>query len=165
MSWEPLYLHRFMEKLSSILVRGFVVALLLLSFSCIDEPECVYENLRELKLRFVNSEKNYADTLRIDSIVVSGIDSAFYEGKSLFELTLPINVLMDETTYFFDLQDTLVDFSIIIGYDMVPRVISPDCGIEAEIRNLSVVEHDVDSVKIISDILLEDIELNVRVYR
>lgn len=134
--------------------------------ACIDEAECTYKTVREVKFAFIDSEMHYADTLQIDTIIVEGaLDTVFYGANSnRIDLTIPLSPIDTQTSIFFDLVDGL-DFNIVLGYETVPRVISAECGVEMEIRGLYVVSHDVDSVIVVNNVFLKDVETNVKVYR
>lgn len=140
-------------------------AILLIGVACIDESDCSYETTREVKFSFVDSGTLQPDTLKIDSIVIVGFDSAYYSNSTRSKISLPVNPTVNETSYFFNLITGELDFSIVLGYDVMPRVLSEECGIEAEIRQLYVVSHDVDSVIVVNNTFNEEVETNVKVYR
>ncbi|MDH5476668.1 MAG: DUF6452 family protein [Cyclobacteriaceae bacterium] len=139
--------------------------LLLLSAACIDESDCSYETQREVKFLFVNASTLQTDTLKVDSVVIVGSDSAYFSNATVSRMSLPVNTVTKETSYFFNLIDGEIDFNIILGYDIMPRVLSEECGVEAEIKQLYVVSHDVDSVIVVSNTFNEEVETNVKVYR
>lgn len=140
-------------------------AILFFGVSCIDESDCSYETIREVKFSFVDSGTLQADTLAIDSILIVGFDSAYYSNSTRSKISLPVNPTVNETSYFFNLITGELDFSIVLGYEVMPRVLSEECGIEAEIRQLYVVSHDVDSVIVVNNTFNEEVETNVKVYR
>ena len=139
--------------------------LLLLGMACIDESECNYETLREIKVKFIQSENLLADTLQIDSIISSNTDSVMYKQDTLSSVVLPLNPGAQETRFYFDLTNDSENFEIVFGYAAIPRVISEDCGVELEINALKIVSHEVDSVIITNFNFNKEVETNVKVYR
>ena len=143
-------------------------AFLVASASCIDESECTYDTVREVKISFINSDSLAADLLNIDSIVAEGVlDTVFYAAKSnISNIVLPLNSMDVRTSYLFYLKDPEIDFGIDFAYKSVPRVISEECGVENEIRDLVIENYfNVDSVIVVSNIFLDEVEVNVKVYR
>lgn len=140
-------------------------AILFIGVACIDESDCSYETTREVKFSFVDSGTLQTDTLQIDSIVIVGFDSAYYLNSTRSKISLPINPIVNETSYFFNLVVGEIDFSIVLGYEIMPRVLSEECGIEPEIKQLYVISHDVDSVVVVNNTFNEEVETNVKVYR
>lgn len=86
-----------------------------------------------------------------DSVKIAEIDSAFYVQDTLTEFRLPLNVTADTTAYYF-YKDGEVD-TLIVSYEKINRIDSPECGIELIYSGLDTVRQTFDSLVVRNDTL------------
>ncbi|MEO1098304.1 MAG: DUF6452 family protein, partial [Bacteroidota bacterium] len=90
-----------------------------------------------------------------DSILVS-------ETTIVGTIQLPLNANEASTAFVFETEfgrDTLV-----LSYKVSTRLISEDCGLEVLFTELESIRNDFDSIRIVNDILVEDINEDIRIY-
>lgn len=122
----------------------------LVAGACLDEPDCYLLNNNVVGIAF----KQLADPAKDAEVDLKAMGSLtppllFFTDTSLTRLTLPLNYLEDETIYFFV---TGSDTSLLrLGYRSQAQFVSEDCGERYFLTQLRVVEHDFDSVRLITD--------------
>ena len=137
-----------MRIFSQILI--FCISGLLLG-SCYEDPECI--NLRNdfVGITFKKLFDRKVDTVGIVGIKVSGSDEVFYELVNAGgTIELPLNVNSATQSIDFDLLRG--SFSMLLGYTSQPQFESKDCGPRFVLSGLKVLQHDYDSVNVISSV-------------
>jgi len=134
------------------MLRFSLLALLAALFSsCLSDPDCVVTSTSEVKIDFLKVTPDsirtaVRDTVKLDSILVSGTDSVFYVADTVTSVVLPINVGAYETTFYFYYQSQ--QDSIKLAYTRTTRVISPACGAFNYFQDLSLVLATVTEAKV-----------------
>ena len=150
---------------------GFVIfGMLAALFSCLDEPDCIKTADTALIIQFKKLIDGKNDTLIFYRVEAEGSDSIFYgqnpdvldtlEGQPL---VVAIDPFSDFTSFTFFLP--LLDRRLKVGYSRSTRFISEDCGSESFFLQLTVLESEFDSVKIVSPVLSEERTTNIEIYR
>lgn len=86
-----------------------------------------------------------------DLIRAVGMDTALFKRNEsgINQISLPLNLTVDSTAFIFvdgETRDTLV-----INYDRVDRIYSPECGLQTEITNINLSgNHSFDSVRVLN---------------
>jgi hypothetical protein len=140
---------------------------LVVAGSCLDEPECLRTSDSTLYVSFTRLSDGKPDTLIVYNIS-SGADSIFYmtnhdkldtlEGKA----TLAVNPFANET--FFTFSYEMGTKSLKVGYKTQTRFISEECGSEQVLYDLSILETDFDSVRIVNNRLTTSKTTNVEIF-
>lgn len=130
--------------------------------ACLDEPDCVREASNDIKFLFKNSADGKNRTVIIDSVVVFGADSILYRAKSTSTAVIELDPLHDFTSIVF--HSNLAVDTIILEYRTFTRLITPDCGPETFILDLSIREHTFDSLRFINRNVLPNEDINIEVY-
>ncbi|MGK7389639.1 MAG: DUF6452 family protein [Candidatus Cyclobacteriaceae bacterium M2_1C_046] len=130
--------------------------------ACLDEPDCIQEASDEILFLFKNDSTGASQSVKFDSVVITGADSVLYRSKATPSTFIPLNPLTTETEIIFN--SPLGHDTIVLQYNTVTRLISPNCGAETFFLDLSVKEHTFDSLKIINLIVLPDGEPNFEIY-
>jgi hypothetical protein len=134
------------------MLRFALLAMLAALFSsCLSDPDCVVTSTTEVKIDFLKVTPDsirtaVRDTVKLDSILVSGTDSIFYVADTVSSVVLPVNSGAYETTFFFYRQSQ--QDSIKLSYTRTTRVISPACGAFNYFQDLSLVLSTVTEAKV-----------------
>jgi hypothetical protein len=134
------------------MLRFALLAMLAAVFSsCLSDPDCVVTSTTEVKIDFLKVTPDsirtaVRDTVKLDSILVSGTDSIFYVADTVSSVVLPVNSGAYETTFFFYRQSQ--QDSIKLSYTRTTRVISPACGAFNYFQDLSLVLSTVTEAKV-----------------
>ncbi|MEM7109596.1 MAG: DUF6452 family protein [Bacteroidota bacterium] len=131
--------------------------------SCQDEADCLRITTDFANLRFYKIEDNEPDTVDLSMLKPLGSDSVLLADTTVSSsIRLPINPNAESTGFAFETEfgiDTLM-----LSYGTSTRLIAEDCGIEVIIFELEAVRNDFDSIRIVNDILIEDINEDIRIY-
>ena len=144
-----------------------------LTSSCLDQPDCLRVADQALVIGLVRLGESGTDTLFVYNIeAVSDLgaaDSVFYKqpADKLDTLVGKVLVAVDpfarETSFTFHLRDG--DKMLRVGYDNSIRYISEDCGTEMLQRNLTILETDFDSVRLVLDVLTKDRKPAIEIFQ
>jgi hypothetical protein len=134
---------------------------------CFDDGDCTTTTTDLVQIGFRNYESLEAEAVAINSITLTGTDAVFYatQEEALDAIALPLDPSATSVTINFDLA--LETHELTIDYHAVPRLISPDCGVEVTFKNISTDDekHDFDSVAVRSSTLDEVITTNIVIYQ
>lgn len=128
-----------------------ILILLILAFSCLEEPDCVNLNNTFIGVSFKKlSDKSSVD-FSIDSIRADGVNEDFQVGSSNIA-NLPLNFLSDSTTFrFFASKDTV--YTMRLHYSAKAQFVSEACGGQFVLSDLNIVSHTfTDSVRLINNV-------------
>lgn len=143
----------------------FLFSLVLLTMlSCLDDSDCTVESRDIVNIDFKKKSPIEADTLLLEKVVLEGTDSVFYPSQERTEISVPLNSGSSSLPIIITLQDG-TELSVTIEYQVVPRLISEECGVELIIEQLTVGDNDFDSVAIVNPLLEEEITTNIELYR
>lgn len=131
---------------------------------CFEDGDCTTTTTDLLKIDFRKYESNEVDTVEIIGITMVGTDSVFYPLAAATSITLPLDPNVTSLTMNFDFE--LVTHELVLDYAAVPKLISPDCGVEVTFMNVIADEtkNDFDSVAVRSSTLDEEITTNIVIY-
>ncbi len=133
------------------------------------EPDCVSTAGELVKLGFYSYPKDSARKFRINSLELKGSDSLLVEeSTNLSSVSLPLNPSDTSITAYFDTEfgtDT-----VQIGYDVVSRIITENCGVEILYTNIRTLQNTFDSIRVVNSNVLINfktpgvINENIRIY-
>jgi len=143
----------------------WIVLVLMVAGSCLDEPDCLDLNNAYVGISFKKMFDGKADTVALVGIYSQASDSIFYPFSLATDIQLPLNQFASQTEYLFD-KAYDIDNSLVLTYENNPvEFIAEDCGNRYVLSSLEVASHDFDSLKIISNVLSAAPEKNIEVYR
>jgi hypothetical protein len=141
-----------------------VVGLSLLTTACFNEPTCLSTNTNLVRIAFRKVANGQTDTLALKGIVVTGIDSTYFENSLVSRVTLPLHPEETSVLFFFDEEDGQTK-SLILEYRVITRVLSPSCGLEKEYLGLKISSTTFDSVRVVNRNLDRNIATNIEIFR
>ena len=138
--------------------------------SCLDDPDCVRTADTALVISFKRLSDSKADTIILFNISADGTDSIFYKSTEPDELDtlngsalLSVNPYAEETLFTFlfplGLQKTMR-----VGYRSQARFISEECGSERNQIDLTILETQFDSVRVVNPVLSTNRTPNIEIY-
>ena len=146
----------------------WIILVLVVAGSCLDDPECLRTADSALYINFTRLSDGKPDTLIVYNID-SGGDSIFYktnpdkldtlEGKAI----LRVNPFTAETIFTFSYETGTK--TLKVGYKSQTRFISEDCGSEQVLYDLSILETDFDSVRVVTNRLTTSKLTNIEIFR
>ena len=143
-----------------------IILLLLASLltGCFEDGDCTTTSTDILHIAFRKYESFEVDTVEIIGITIEGTDSLFYPFAAATAITLPLDPNVTSLMINFDFE--LDTNQLTLDYAPVPRLISPDCGIEMTFMHINADEtkHDFDSVAVRASTLDEIITTNIVIY-
>lgn len=134
----------------------WLLVLTIVTGGCLDEPDCYQLNNHLLGIAFKELEDSTADTVAITAFGTFDPNLLFLEGDTTISrlLGLPLNYFQDETTFFFQEPDTLR--VLRLGYLSQAQFVSENCGERFVLSELRVLEHNFDSVRLVTDFPTRD---------
>ena len=146
----------------------YTIILLLLTgvlTGCFDDGDCITSSTNLLRVDFREFETNIVDTVNIQGIKLAGSDSVFHQNILTPSIVLPLdpNVTSLKINFTFE----TVEREMILNYSTVPRLISPDCGVELNFVSIIANEknYNFDSVAVVATSLDEQITSNIVIYQ
>ena len=115
----------------------------LLAISCLEEPEC-RENDDTMTLAFFSATDGSKLAVALDSIWIKEQNNAFFTGKTLSEVTLPL--ALDGKTMYFEIHKDSTSYSVDMTYDITPVLYSLDCNVQLLIVRPKIVDTTLDSI-------------------
>lgn len=145
------------------------IFILILTISCLDEPDCFRLSNNKIGVRFrwfaVNSAGTVitiADTTRIDSIAASVKDVGIIN-TSTSEATLLLNPQAEQVDYQFGRGGIFNNLGV--GYKTAAQFVSTECGTRYIYSDLKILEHNFDSARVVSAAPNYANGVNIDVYR
>jgi hypothetical protein len=144
------------------------MSILILASSCLESAECVKSGDTTLEIDFKKLSGGKADTVALYYISAAGSDSVFYKTNPdvlkhvLNPVLVSVNPYADETELTFVLETGPV--TLRVGYQNEVRFISEECGSDRVQRDLTVLETQFDSVKVVNSVLTKDRLTNIEIY-
>ena len=112
--------------------------------ACFSEPDCFSTATNNLKITFRGAGKGAAPKMSFSLITASGTETTFERKDSLSTLDIPVNPTASETTFILTYGGVLdsvkvsrVD-TLVVAYSTKTRIISPSCGADIYITDLTV---------------------------
>jgi hypothetical protein len=129
---------------------AWLLIFLLLTVSCLDEPDCYHLNNDVIGISFKKLEDRSTDTLAITAMGTVEPPLLFYTDTIFTKLFLPLNYFQDETTFFFETAETT--HLLRLGYVSQAQFVSENCGEKFVLSTMRVLEHSFDSVRVLTDV-------------
>lgn len=114
--------------------------------SCFDDGNCTTDSTDLVHVSFRKFATQELDTVEIKNIQIAGLDSLFYENDTTTTITLPFSPSVESMTI--NLSFETSDKTLNLDYNVVPRLISADCGTELSYTNIEIATHDFDSAAV-----------------
>ncbi|MFT5639951.1 MAG: hypothetical protein ACI9A7_000043 [Cyclobacteriaceae bacterium] len=138
-------------------IRNFVLVLLIVIWGCNEIEQCQLEPNREgFTLGFFKSSDSTAYDSTGFTFITPGVTS------DSIQSILPLDPLDTTITYIFGTDST--DYNLVLSYDVIYYLFSPDCDPSIRFFDLKVLSTNFDSVAVISDIVDEQIPTNFEIY-
>ena len=145
----------------------WVIIIIGVAGSCLDDPECLRTSGSALRISIKRLSDSKSDTLIVYNITASGADSIFYKNdpEKLDTLVgsalLAVNPYANETvfTFHFETEDKILK----VGYKTEARFISEDCGSEQVLYDLTILQTDFDSVRVVNNRLTKKAITNLEI--
>jgi hypothetical protein len=138
--------------------------------ACVDEPDCVRTGDNALIISFKKRLDGSTDTVILYNISAVGADSIFYKSSEPDELDtlngsalLSVNPYSEETLFTF-LFRFGVEKTLKVGYKSETRFISDECGSDRVQYNLTILETQFDSVRVVNNQLSTNRTTNIEIY-
>ena len=134
----------------------FTLFTLIFLASC--KKECDEANQNQIKIQFYNKSTLLTDTLAFEKVAgikpdLSISDSVLYtQEDTLSVFILPISATRESVSYLFKRKLTnnlTVEKKITFNYKRKMAVLRPNCGVTERLSDLSIAQHDFDSVAVI----------------
>lgn len=139
---------------------------LFILFAC--KKTCGLPNENIIKIQFYDASTLQLDTLVFESIKGVGIDAVLYtKADSLLNTyELPASIATDDIEFVFQRKEgnILKNYMLRFNYNRQVVIQTPECGITQEISNLQVPFSDFDSIQVVSPILENNSNANIRIY-
>ena len=122
----------------------------LLAAGCLDEPDCYHLNNYLIGISFKKLEDSSADTVPLLAMGTVDPPLLFLADTAISRVILPLNYFVDETAFFF--QDAGTAHVLRLGYVSQAQFVSENCGEKFVLSGMRVLEHNFDSVRVLSDV-------------
>jgi len=150
-------------------MRKFLTAVIFLGLgvglnSCFDDPNCINLKNNFIGVSFKKMWDGKVDTVGVFGIGISGSDSVFNQNIRVTRADIPLNPLASEQTLNFSMVggNRFID----VRYLSQTQFESVDCGPRLILSNLSVFQHNFDSVRVANNAPQEAVTTsNIDVYR
>ncbi|MEN8248995.1 MAG: DUF6452 family protein [Bacteroidota bacterium] len=132
-----------------------------LILNCGDVPTCIPTESNLVKIAFLDDEgksKPLTFTLRALDREDLFLD---YTDTTLSKLVLPLNGSSNTTTFVID-HDAISD-TLGLSYDVVAQLISPECGLEIALSELDTTSTTFENLRILENIIHEDVNTNIEI--
>ncbi|MDX1629666.1 MAG: DUF6452 family protein [Fulvivirga sp.] len=139
-----------------------LILVIILAIAACDDPDCVSDFSDEIHVSFFKMEENQRDTIFINSITATN-DSSVVGSALLTSVVLPADPNRSEATFIFNTREYGID-TLTLSYTNGARLISEDCGVEQFFSDLEVARSDFDSTSVINQVLVEQINEDIRIY-
>lgn len=143
----------------------FLLFVLTLASGCVDDELCVGDGTNIIKVKIYDYQApSTAFPVTFDGIEASGDPENFpsYADSTLAAINLTIDPNSDQTTFIF--RTATRSDTLHTQYSVVPRLISPACGLEFLFSNLVINDHSFDSLVVVESRIENEIETNIRLY-
>lgn len=129
---------------------------------CGDIPTCVDGDTSLVKIKFVD-ENGSSKNIFITKLKAIGNENGFpeHDGDTLSSLSLPLNPGAYTTTFI--LEQTTGTDTIGLSYNVVAKLISPECGLDASFSKLDTTFVTYNALIILDRNIHEDIATNLEI--
>lgn len=139
-----------------------------LASSCLESVECVKSGDTALIISFKKLLDGKADTVVLLNVAATGSDSVFYKTEPdglntlIGSATLSVNPYANETEFTFVFESE--QKTLKVGYRNEVRFISEECGSDRVQVDLTILETQFDSVRVVSSVLTNERHPNIEIY-
>ena len=137
--------------------------MLLLSFSCLDQPDCFQLNNNIVGISFRVIGTGDQDTVGVFGVHLGGTDSVFFKNTLFTRTGLPLNYKFDQTEIIFQRPEQ--NDTLLLGYSVGTQFVSEDCGARYILSDIDLLRHTFDSVRIVSRSPGRSAQNNIEVFR
>ena len=136
--------------------------------SCLDSPDCIKNGDTTLVIRFKQLSDGKPDTVVLYNVAAEGSDSVFYKtdpdalNTLIDTVKLTVNPYAEETLFTFLFETKTV--TLRVGYKNEIRFISEECGSDFVQTDLTILETQFDSVRVVNNVLTKDLNANIEIY-
>lgn len=116
--------------------------------SCVDEPDCVGLNNNIVGISFRNLADGTAAPVTFTKVRAEEEGVVFLTDETVSSVNLPLDFLEQSTTFLFEEPDKTS--RLVLDYTTKVQFVSEDCGERFVLDNLSIRQHDFDSVRLLS---------------
>ncbi len=148
---------------------SWIFFVLLIVSACLDDADCLRSADNALVISFKKLSDGKADTVILYNISALGADSIFYKSSEPDELDtlngsalLAVNPYATETLFTFSFDGE--DKTLKVGYKNETRFVSEECGSERVQYNLTILETQFDSVRVVNRLLSTSRTTNIEIY-
>jgi hypothetical protein len=147
----------------------WIIILAVFASSCLETAECIKNGDTALVISFKKLSDGLADTVILYNISAVGSDSVFYkylepdkldtlEGSAL----LAVNPYAEETLFTFLYEARQV--TLKVGYKNEVQFISEECGSDRVQTDLTILETQFDSVRVVNNVLTRNRTTNIEIF-
>lgn len=142
--------------------------MLLIVSSCLEDADCLKRGDNALVISFKKLSDGKADTVVFYNVSAEGADSVFYKSSEPDELDtlsaalLAVNPYGNETLFTFTFESA--SKTLKVGYKNEIRFVSEECGSEQIQFNLTILETQFDSVRVVNSVLSTSRATNIEIY-
>lgn len=148
--------------------RLLIILAIIVVGSCGDIPTCVDNETSLVKVSFVG-EDGKAKSIKILSLKAISNEDGFPEfaDSILNQMSLPLNPGSYTSTYIIEhgeVTDTSgVTDTLGLAYDVVAKLISPECGLDASFDKLDTTYTTYKELYILQTAIHEDVTVNIEI--
>jgi hypothetical protein len=143
---------------------SWIICFLLLAISCLDEPDCFRLNNNIVGIAFRKIRGGEADTVALIGVQASGTDSVFNQYVIGTDFYLPLNFFDTQTSFF--IQGLERNYQLATSYVVKSQFVSDECGARFVLSDLSILDHDVDSIRMYNNTpFTSEAGTNIVIYR
>lgn len=124
-----------------------VVFLLVMSVSCLDDPECFGLNNNFVGITFKNLLDGKGTSIAISSLTAETAADTLIGEVTTSKIIIPLDYFKNETSYTLKTADS--SYRFVLGYTTQTQYVSEDCGVRYILSDLSIEEHSFDSVRLL----------------
>ncbi len=145
-------------------MKIFGVLLLIFSIAaCSEFVDCSRETKTTAKISFFKKADGTSLEIAFDTITAIGTDSIFFTAKDTLNIyDIPLDPNSISTTFIF-IKASVTD-TLNLGYENQFVIIDEDCPPEIAFNNLEILSTSFDSLIIVENRLLIEVENNIKVF-
>ena len=142
--------------------KVFIILTMAVIVSCGDTPTCLDTETSLVKVNFVDVDGK-AKNITLTSLKAVNNEDGFpeYADSTLNNLNLPLNPGSYTTTFI--LAQAGVTDTLGLTYDVVAKLISPECGLDVSFDKLKIDYTTYNSINILQTAIHEDVIVNIEI--
>ena len=147
----------------------WIVLVLLLAGSCLEDSDCLPVGDTALVIQFKRLLDGKADSVFLYTVEAAGSDSIFYKTNpekldtiASGSILVAVNPYAEETLFTFNLKEGAK--TLRVAYKSEVRLISEECGADRVQLDLSILETQFDSVRVVNSALTNKRTTNIEIF-